>query len=100
MKRFFSLMLVALLLVSALPFAASAAVTECKYCGNNNLKVVDDPAYTVKGDCVTDSVVVYQCQNTACNGNTFTHGAPQLASGTRGPASSSRKKSLPGSVGM
>ena len=77
MKRFFSLMLVALLLVSAIPFAASAAVTECKYCGNKNLKVVDDPAYTVKGDCLHDSVVVYQCQNTSCNAyNTETVKAP------------------------
>ena len=77
MKRFFSLMLVALLLVSVLPFQAFAAGKTCKYCGNENLKLINNPTYTKEVTCVTDGVELYECQNESCKGwNTFEVKAP------------------------
>ena len=57
-KKLFCLMLVALMLVSAVPFAFAADVVVCE---EHNKEVKRNPDYDVIGDCVTPTKEGYYC---------------------------------------
>ena len=76
-KKLFSLMLVAALLVSAIPAAFAAGVT-CPVCGSSNVTAITGTEWNIEGNCTTDGQDVYKCNTTTCTnvGKWFTVKVP------------------------
>lgn len=65
-KKLFSLMLVAALLVSAIPAAFAAEPVKCTYCNSENVTQIPGATSEVKATCTTDGTNVFQCNT--CKG--------------------------------